>query len=74
MTYLLGYKIDYGVSLFIEYYGQFVPGDVPIHYADGGVKFLLYPNLQLDVSGGSRLYGDGKYWFVSAGLSFRFPR
>ncbi len=74
LTYTISYGIDSGIGLFTEYYGSFIPGNIPIHYFDCGMTYLIASNLQWDLSGGTKLNGDGNYWFVSSGVSVRFPR
>jgi hypothetical protein len=41
---------------------------------DGGLTYLVRPNVQLDLYGGSGLSGDAPDWFVGLGVSFRVPR
>ena len=42
--------------------------------ADGGFTYLLRPNIQLDVELGAGITDDAPDWFLTAGVSFRFPR
>lgn len=41
---------------------------------DGGLTFLIRPNLQLDAALGFGLTNDAPDWFLTTGVSFRFPR
>ncbi len=42
--------------------------------ADAGVAWIVHNDVQLDISGGVRVTGDGYGdWFISAGVSRRFP-
>ena len=61
------------LKLFAEYFGQYQPGEVPMHNADGGLMFLVTPVVQVDVSAGRTL---GAAWgaansFVMVGASAR---
>ena len=40
----------------------------------GGITSLVFPNFQLDASGGIGLTDSATDWFVGIGLSVRFPR
>jgi hypothetical protein len=41
---------------------------------DGGLTWLVRPNLQLDVAAGAGLTDDARDWFVGTGVSVRWPR
>jgi hypothetical protein len=41
---------------------------------DGGLVYLVRPNVQLDLFGGTAISGDGPDWFAGLGVSFRLPR
>jgi|GEM_PF-3970089 len=45
--------------MFLEYFGFFAPATAPLHNIDGGLTYLLMSNLQLDVSAGTKLNGEG---------------
>jgi hypothetical protein len=41
---------------------------------DGGLTYLVRPNIQLDLAGGTGISGDAPDWFAGLGVSFRVPR
>jgi hypothetical protein len=72
-SFCVNYLPTRRVGLFIEYFTLSTswPGE---HGIDGGMTYLVTPNLQLDFSGGiSRQEGNTNY-FISAGFSFRVQR
>jgi hypothetical protein len=68
-----GYNISDKVSCFIENYGNFY-GSSSVLAIDGGFAFLVLNNLQLDISGGPQVSGEGKYGQISFGIAWRIPR
>ena len=75
-TFVVGIGVTNRVSFFAESFGT-VPletGSDAGHSLDGGVTFLVIPNLQFDVSTGFGLNEAADDWFVGAGLSVRIPR
>ena len=78
LTYSGALSITHGPRLasFVEAFGETAvegPRSTSVSVG-GGVTYLVRPNLQLDASGGAGLSGSATDWFVSAGLSVRFPR
>jgi hypothetical protein len=78
---VLGYAIVPKLSIFIEPYGNFDSNDFPNHYVDGGLAYVIRPNMQLDISGGmsignniNRNSESINKKFISLGLSWRLPR
>jgi hypothetical protein len=73
-TAALGIGATERLSAFVELFGgtglSARESDV---WFDGGITYLIRPNLQWDLSGGPRLDGSGD-WFVGTGISFRLPR
>ena len=66
-TLALGIGLAERAGAFVELFGEDAwPG------VDGGLTYLLAPNLQLDVAGGHALRTGGS--FVGVGLSYRLPR
>jgi hypothetical protein len=68
-----GYAIADRWGAFIEAYGaklSNIPWDVR---TDAGVTFLLFPNFQLDLSGGIGLTDVSAIGFLSGGFSWRIP-
>lgn len=75
------YTVALGIGLrarwgaFVELYGDLpIEGGEPEHAFDGGVTYLLRPNLQLDLAAGVGLSDAASDWFVGLGVSFRLPR
>lgn len=78
----LQYTVTAGFGL-SERFGAFVElfGDTPLSADgssevsfDGGVTFLIRPNLQLDAALGVGLTDEAPDWFFTTGVSIRFPR
>ena len=59
---------------FIELYGFYYnTPDEFNNYLDGGLTYLLAPNMQLDLSAGI-LFSANTHYFISSGFSVRLPR
>jgi hypothetical protein len=71
---VLGMSITDKFGGFAEIYGTSAEGDDPHTRADAGFTYLLRPNLQLDISGGTGLDGEVNMYFVSTGITWRIPR
>ena len=68
-----GYSLAERWGAFIEAYGAKIidnPLDVRL---DTGLTFLLFPNFQLDISGGAGLTQASHIAFISGGFSWRIP-
>lgn len=75
-TAALGYDLTEKLGIFAEFFG-----DAPLHGGlgaahsfDGGITWLVRPNLQLDAAAGVGLTHEAPDWFVGVGLSWRWPR
>jgi hypothetical protein len=69
----LGYAVSARVGAFAEYYGLTAgPGAGLAHYFDGGVTYLLTPNLQVDARGGAGANGPAPDRLWGVGLSTRW--
>ncbi|MCK4751434.1 MAG: transporter, partial [Bacteroidales bacterium] len=69
-----GYSIDERWGAYIELYGSRL-NKVPWDFrTDAGLTFLLFPNFQLDLSGGAGLTRVSSVGFISGGFSWRIPR
>jgi hypothetical protein len=69
-----GYSIAERWGVYIELYGgkvSTIPWDLR---TDAGITFLLFPNFQLDFSGGAGLTENSHLGYISLGLSWRIPR
>lgn len=75
-TAALGRALDEARGVFVEIFGS-ESIDGPDSGAevslDGGLTWLLRPNLQLDVAAGVGLTDAADDWFVGAGVSVRWP-
>ncbi len=74
-TAVLGIGATERVGFFIEAFGDTgLSDDGPSETAlDGGVTFLVRPNVQLDVFVGTGLSNAAPDWLAGAGVSFRLP-
>ena len=72
-TASLGYALSENTATFAELYGDDGVLQPATLLFDGGVTYLLKRTLQLDFSAGFALAQDLPGWFLSAGLSARFP-
>jgi hypothetical protein len=75
-TAALGYDFTDRWGGFVELFGDGPLSDAggPAHSLDGGLTYLLRENLQLDFAAGLGLSSEAPDWFVTAGLSVRFPK
>jgi hypothetical protein len=71
-TFVAQYEIVDKLKIFAEYYGELENMDKLENSVDAGLLFLLFPNIQLDISSGKNL-NHAEHYF-DAGLSFRLPR
>lgn len=60
------------LGCYAEVFGFVRKGTVPEHNIDGGFTYLVTPDLQLDMSGGTSIAGMEPAAYVSIGLSYRF--
>lgn len=75
-TVALGTTLTERLGAFVELFGA-EPVDAPAGSevsVDGGLTYLVRPNLQLDLSAGAGLNEEAPDGFVAAGLSYRWPR
>lgn len=75
-TFALARGLTPQLGAFVELYGDVGlsrPGG-PRHAADGGVTYLLSPNLQLDLSAGFGISSAADDWFLGCGFSLRWPQ
>jgi hypothetical protein len=68
-----GYSIIEPLTGYIEWYGFFPEnrGGGSNHYLNGGLAWLLSPDLQLDWRVGAGLQDPDPNWFTGLGFSFR---
>lgn len=70
----LGLELSDKIGLFGELYGEFAEEvDTELSF-DAGLVYLLQPNIQLDISGGSGLNEAAKGYFAAVGITWRLPR
>jgi len=75
------YSVALGISataragFFFEFFGDtsLTGASRPSNSFDGGMTFLVLPNLQLDASAGKGISSEAPDWFIGAGISFRLP-
>jgi hypothetical protein len=70
-TATVGAVLGPRIGAYVETFGNFAYSSLPESYADGGFTFNMFPDLQLDASGGVGLNEFSNDYFISAGLSFR---
>ncbi|MCD4664792.1 MAG: transporter [Bacteroidales bacterium] len=71
---VLGYSVTQKLAFFFEPYGNFDNSQIPNHFINGGLTYLVKKNLQLDLSGGIGLDSRTDKSFLSMGLSWRIPK
>jgi hypothetical protein len=71
-TLAAGFALSSKLSCFLELFGTLPEDDPSIHRFDGGLVFLLLPNLQLDLSAGADFKNTSENHFIGAGVSWRF--
>jgi hypothetical protein len=69
LSFLHTHRLGY----FIEAYSIILDNKVPVSF-DGGLMFLIYPRLQVDVYGGLKVFEVERLWFYGAGIGFRIDR
>lgn len=69
----LGIGLTEKLGMFAESYGLIPEAGGPEHLLDTGFTYLLFPNFQLDISGGLGLSEQAADHFISFGLSYRIP-
>ncbi|WP_162055759.1 transporter [Pontibacter pamirensis] len=70
----LGYGISDRFTVYGEVFGDKQQGDKAKHSVDGGLLFMILPNLQFDVAAGRALNEAATDFFITTGLSLRLPR
>jgi hypothetical protein len=73
-TLATGYDITGKLYGYIELFGFFPQKTIAEHSFDGGLAFLVKPNLQLDISAGVGLTKTAPQNYWALGLSFRLPK
>jgi Putative MetA-pathway of phenol degradation len=69
------FSVNKRTTLFYEWYVWMFTNAAdnrPTHYMDGGILYLLTPNMQLDLRAGFGLSGHPDDFFTGAGYSVRF--
>lgn len=70
---VVGIGVSDRIGLFVESFGSFGNGGIT-NIIDGGLTFLILPNLQYDISGGVGTTTVSPVFFIGTGLSFRLPQ
>lgn len=70
---VFGYSVSGPLTAYVEWFGLLPEsrGDGASHYLNGGLAWLLSPNLQLDWRLGAGLQDPDPNWFTGVGVSFR---
>jgi hypothetical protein len=69
------YTASERMTLFYEWYGLMythAPDNRPLYFMDGGIIYLLAPNIQVDIRAGFGLTGRPDDFFTGTGFSIRF--
>lgn len=69
-----GYTFSDKWGGYIELYGFAPQKQSAAHNFDAGITYLVFPNLQFDVSAGFGITKNAPDHFVGCGVSFRLPR
>jgi hypothetical protein len=72
-TTALGFDLTEKLGVFVEGFCAGAMDAAPLYQGEGGVTYLMAPNLQLDCTGGMTLFDGDPGWFLGAGISARFP-
>ena len=70
----LGFGLSDRFTLYGEVFGSKQKREQAQHMADGGIQFLLFQNLQLDIGAGTALNKAAPDYFLTTGFSVRLPR
>lgn len=62
------------LSGFVENYNYLSSSAKPTHFVDAGFAYMIYNNLQIDLSSGIDLAAVNKYIFCNAGVAWRIPQ
>ncbi|MEZ5196141.1 MAG: transporter [Bacteroidales bacterium] len=73
-SFVVGASVTKKLSAFAEVYGNLDDSQYPRTRLDGGLTFLVRPNLQLDLSASYGPEEVQSMWFISIGLSWRIPQ
>ncbi len=73
-TLASGYDFTSKIYGYIELFGFFPQKQIAEHSFDGGIAYLVKPNLQLDISAGVGLSKTAPENYWALGLSFRLPK
>jgi hypothetical protein len=57
---------------YVEAFGAFRKGELPMHALDGGLAYYTSDNAKLDISSGFSLTDNATDWYGAIGFSFRF--
>jgi hypothetical protein len=71
-TLTTGYSMTEKLGAYLEFYGFAPQNQSTDHRFDGGLTYLINPNLMLDISGGLGLTDNAPNSFISVGFSYRF--
>jgi hypothetical protein len=66
------FPVAVATSAYVEYFGNYVEGNGPAHYLNGGFAYLPRNDMQLDLNVGVGLNGRAADFFFGFGLAYRF--
>ncbi len=67
-----GFSLTDKLSSYVEYFGFYRDVRGPEHYVNGGLMYLLTPNVQLDINAGVGLNDRAGDVFAGAGIAWRW--
>jgi hypothetical protein len=70
-TLTTGYSLTEKLGAYLEFYGFAPQNQSTDHRFDGGLTYLINPNLMLDISGGLGLTSNAPKSYISVGFSYR---
>lgn len=68
-----GFSLSDRMGAFAELFGEIPESGNGDHRIDGGVTYLILPNLQFDLAGGFGITSHFEGYFVTTGIIYRFP-
>jgi hypothetical protein len=73
-TTSLKYDITPKLEFFTEYFAHYANEQEPVHNIDAGAAYKITKNIQIDAAAGGSIKSEVPNYFITGGLSFRFPK
>ncbi len=67
-------KLSEKLTLFAEFFGEKTKESRPKNQVDGGLQFMVLPNLQIDAIAGAGISSAAPEFFLGGGISLRLPQ